>query len=183
MAGMEGVLVSIATCLLYATLHSKQITVFVHTWCGLLKINLSLCEDTFARLEKNQSSLMFLRSLIRIFVPIHQPTWWEVGQDILKKDVYERYLLQSNFATLNNREDTATEASTSGVYCTQLMAAWLWAMVVYKLHGVGWCVAYPRLKAMRRPDCGISRSTESHVFFIYIWYRPTSGDSYRRESL
>ena len=43
MAGMEGILVFIATCLLYTILHSKQITVFVHTWCGLLKINLSLC--------------------------------------------------------------------------------------------------------------------------------------------
>ena len=67
----------------------------------------------------------------------HQSMQWKVGQDILKKDVYERYLLQSNFTTLNNREDTATEASTSGVYCTLLMAAWRWAMVVYKLHGVG----------------------------------------------
>ena len=52
------------------------------------------------------------------------------------KDVYERYLLPSNFATLNPRR-YGNGTFTSGVYYTLLMAVRLWAMVVYKLHGVG----------------------------------------------
>ena len=49
---------------------------------------------------------------------------WAGGEDILRKDVYERYLevFKSRKYDTTSR-DTATEASTSGVYYTQPMAA------------------------------------------------------------
>ena len=44
------------------------------------------------------------RSFIRIFVPDSLAHVWVVGQDILRKDVYERYLLSSNLANLNTEK-------------------------------------------------------------------------------
>lgn len=39
------------------------------------------------------------------------------------------------------------------------------------------CVAYPCEWAMREPEVGISKSTDSHVFLFLYTYVPNSGES------
>ena len=108
---------------------------FFHSLCTVFEINL---EDTFARLEKTSSKLDVFRSLIRIFAPTHQSTQWAGGADILERTFTNVISRSSNLASLTTTSrDTATGTFTSGVYYTLLIAVWLWAMVVYKLHGVG----------------------------------------------
>ena len=86
------------------------------------------------------------------------------GHNILKT-LLDVYLLRSNFATLTfnqkkrqrERPPVMTVQSSAlgrGVYCISSLT---WAG----------CVAYP-LRWQRRPDSGMSKKQDSHVFFV-VW--------------
>ena len=125
--------------------------------------------------------MICISDLYRTFVlRTISPCSGRVGQDILRKDVYERYLLLSNLANLNVKKIRQRKRPLR-VYNALMVTFACHSCCIYTRRGLMRCLSLT--ETMREPDSGISRSTESHVFLFYIWYRPTSGDSYRRESL
>ena len=98
-----------------------------------------------------------------------------MGQDILRKDVYERYLLPSNLANLNAKKIRQRDVHFGCIIlCWQLLVA---AVVrIYTRRGLMRCLSFA--KAMREPDGGISEYRIPRLFILNSI--ANSGDSYRR---
>ena len=78
-----------------------------------------------------------------------------MGQDILRKDVYERYLLRTNLANLTIPGRYGNGTSTLGVLYS-LVTEQSGALLRIIYHGVGWLRCLSLGEAMREPVRGIS---------------------------